>query len=49
MESLMAAKAMEYAERGWKVFPLHSAKQAACSSGNQNCSSSAKHPRIKEW
>lgn len=41
--------AFDYAHRGWKVFPLHTAKNKECSCGNQTCSSAAKHPRIKEW
>lgn len=42
-------EALEYAERGWKVFPLHTAKGNACSCGNKECTSQAKHPHIKEW
>lgn len=49
MENIRLDKAMEYAERGWKVFPLHTMNGSICSCGNQNCSSAAKHPRIKEW
>src|ERR1700688_2374862 len=45
----MIENAFDYAHRGWKVFPLHTAKNKVCSCGNQNCSSEAKHPRIKEW
>jgi len=49
MGSSMLGTAMEYAERGWKVFPLHTAKNSVCSCGNDQCKSAAKHPRIKEW
>lgn len=49
MDNLMLKKAIEYADRGWKVFPLHTSKKSACSCGNPSCSSAAKHPRIKEW
>jgi hypothetical protein len=49
MERNLVDKAIEYAERGWKVFPLHSMKGTACSCGSPNCASAAKHPHIKEW
>lgn len=45
----MLTKAIEYGDRGWKVFPLHTAKSSVCSCAQENCSSAAKHPRIKEW
>src|SRR5262245_29237957 len=45
----MVDEALDYAERGWKVFPLHTAKANACSCGNKECTSQAKHPHIKEW
>jgi hypothetical protein len=38
--------ALEYAGRGWRVFPLHSPTVAGCSCGNRNCGKSiGKHPR----
>lgn len=43
-ESLLEA-ALEYAERGWLVLPLHSHSEAGCSCGRVDCSSPAKHPR----
>ncbi len=49
MERNLVDKAIEYAERGWKVFPLHTARADACSCGNTSCTSTAKHPHIKEW
>lgn len=49
MEKNLVEKAFEYAQRGWKVFPLHTMKDLNCSCGNVNCSSAAKHPHIKEW
>lgn len=49
MENFLLEKAVEYAARGWKVFPLHSMKGGTCSCGNESCSSAAKHPHIKEW
>ncbi len=49
MVNSMLNTAIEYADRGWKVFPLHTTKDSICSCGKQNCGSAAKHPRIKEW
>ncbi len=49
MDKTMVEKALEYADRGWKVVPLHTVKNALCSCGNLQCTSAAKHPRIKEW
>lgn len=49
MEKNLVNEAIEYAERGWKVFPLHTVKGDACSCGNTTCTSQAKHPHIKEW
>ncbi len=49
MDNAMTNKAVEYGDRGWRVFPLHTARNSACSCGSQNCTSAAKHPRIKEW
>jgi hypothetical protein len=38
--------ALEYAGRGWRVFPLHSPTVAGCSCGNRDCGKSiGKHPR----
>ncbi len=37
--------ALEYAERGWRVFPLHSPIADGCSCGSQDCKSIGKHPR----
>jgi putative DNA primase/helicase len=38
--------ALEYAERGWPVLPLHSPNgDGGCSCGNSECRSPAKHPR----
>lgn len=49
MDKTLVEKALEYADRGWKVVPLHNVKNALCSCGNPQCTSAAKHPRIKEW
>ena len=37
--------ALEYAERGWLVIPLHSPTTRGCSCGKADCPSPAKHPR----
>ena len=42
--------ALDYAQKGWRVIPLHSIKaNGKCSCGNDNCKSLGKHPRISEW
>lgn len=38
--------AVEYAQRGWPVLPLHTAGDGRCSCGNDACPSPAKHPRV---
>jgi len=49
MGNELLISALEYAARGWAVIPLHSAKSGNCSCGKPQCSSAAKHPRIKKW
>ncbi len=39
--------ALVYAQRGWRVFPLHAISDGACTCGRDNCSSAGKHPRTK--
>jgi hypothetical protein len=41
----MLAAALDYAGRGWAVFPVHSATAGRCSCGNPACGSPGKHPR----
>lgn len=41
--------ARSYAERGWRVIPLHSVNKGRCSCEKQHCPSAAKHPRIGAW
>jgi hypothetical protein len=41
----MVTAALEYAERGWPVIPLHSPTAAGCSCGRTDCKSLGKHPR----
>lgn len=38
--------ALEYAARGWSVFPCHSVHDAACSCRQPDCGSPGKHPRV---
>lgn len=40
-------RALECAERGWAVFPLHTVWDKVCSCGSRNCASPGKHPRVK--
>ena len=41
----LARAALEYAERGWVVVPLHTPSAGGCSCGWVGCASPAKHPR----
>lgn len=38
-------RALNYADYGWPVFPLHTAHHGKCSCGNPNCRHVGKHPR----
>lgn len=38
--------ALEYAARGWRVFPLHTPGPDGCSCGDATCKASGKHPRL---
>jgi len=40
---------LQYAERGWAVFPVHSVINGVCTCGKPNCSSPGKHPVHKGW
>lgn len=39
--------ALEYAQRGWPVFPLHTPITGGCSCGRADCTNVGKHPRTK--
>ena len=39
--------ALEYAARGWRVFPLHGVVNAACTCGRRDCSFPGKHPLVR--
>lgn len=43
----MRKVALYYAEQGWHVFPLHTAREGRCSCGDEGCQSVGKHPRTK--
>jgi hypothetical protein len=44
--SLLLEAAMDYAGRGWRVFPLHTPTSEGCSCRKDDCYSIGKHPRI---
>src|SRR5271163_2527412 len=37
--------ALQYAERGWRVFPLHSPTPDGCTCASRECPNIGKHPR----
>ena len=39
--------ALGYAEKGWRVFPLHTPGPDGCSCGDSGCKAAGKHPRTK--
>ena len=39
--------ALDYAARGWPVFPCHGVRDGRCTCGKADCKSSAKHPRVE--
>jgi putative DNA primase/helicase len=39
--------ALEYAGRGWRVFPLHGIGDRRCTCGDRGCSSPGKHPIVR--
>ena len=43
----MLDHALQYAHRGWHVFPLHSVRNGLCSCGKPSCENPAKHPRTE--
>ena len=42
----MLDEALQYAARGWRVFPLHDTSSGKCSCGKA-CASPGKHPRTR--
>lgn len=50
MDQAIAAMAAGYAERGWKVIPLHDVSAGACNCRDgQYCKSAGKHPIWEQW
>jgi putative DNA primase/helicase len=45
MSKNLLVEAIKYAEKGWKVFPLHSPLPSGCSCYRSDCSSIGKHPK----
>ncbi|HEY1656068.1 MAG TPA: bifunctional DNA primase/polymerase [Candidatus Tumulicola sp.] len=41
--------ALEYARRGWYVFPVHGIRNESCTCGAAGCVSPGKHPHVKGW
>lgn len=39
--------ALTYAQRGWRVFPLHGIVNNSCTCGRDDCSSPGKHPLVR--
>jgi hypothetical protein len=44
-DALLLTSALDYARRGWPVFPLHHPVNGHCSCGKSDCSNIGKHPR----
>jgi len=44
MTKTMKQEAINYAKRGWPIFPVHTVMAGSCSCGNADCSSPGKHP-----
>ncbi|MFA9229888.1 MAG: bifunctional DNA primase/polymerase [Microgenomates group bacterium] len=42
----MLEHALNYAERGWAVLPLHEIQEGRCACGKPDCTSQGKHPKI---
>lgn len=46
-EPELSRAAVDYAVRGWRVFPLHGVRGGRCSCRASDCSSPAKHPLVR--
>lgn len=48
MQEQILKAAVDYATRGWHVFPLHTVDdEGLCSCGNASCGDAGKHPRVQ--
>jgi len=46
----LLAAALAYADRGWRVLPLHDVTRGTCSCANrERCKAPGKHPRLPKW
>ena len=45
--NLLRDAGLEYAQRGWRVFPLHGIVNGTCTCGRSDCSSAGKHPLVR--
>lgn len=43
----LRSAALAYAERGWRVFPLHGIVNGVCTCGRTDCGSAGKHPLVR--
>ena len=43
---MLREAALSYAQRGWRVFPLHGIVNGTCTCGRSDCSSAGKHPLV---
>lgn len=46
---MLVDHALQYAGRGWRIFPVHTTVSGSCSCGRDCGKDAGKHPRIKSW
>ena len=49
MSDSLSDAAVQLAQQGYRVFPLHGIVSGKCTCRKANCTSPGKHPRIKQW